>query len=68
MRFALFGNTYETYKSVYAEQLFAVLSKHHAEVYVEKDFYDFISQSQTKNIPFHIFVLLPGQSDVAASF
>jgi NAD+ kinase len=47
MRFALFGNTYETYKSVYAEQLFAVLSKHHAEVYVEKDFYDFISQSQT---------------------
>lgn len=46
MRFALFGNTYETYKSVHAEQLFAVLSKHNDEVFVDNDFYNFLSQNQ----------------------
>lgn len=46
MRFALFGNTYETYKSVHAEQLFAILSKHNDEVFVDNDFYNFLSQSQ----------------------
>ena len=46
MRFALFGNTYETYKSVHAEQLFAVLSKHNDEVFVDSDFYNFLSQNQ----------------------
>ena len=46
MRFALFGNTYETYKSVHAEQLFAILSGYGDEVYVDRDFYHFLCEEQ----------------------
>lgn len=46
MRFALFGNTYETCKSTHAEQLFAILSKHGDEVYVDRDFYHFLCEAQ----------------------
>ncbi len=46
MRFALFGNTYETCKSVHAEQLFAILSNHGDEVYVDRDFYHFLCEAQ----------------------
>ena len=46
MRFALFGNTYETGKSVHAEQLFAILSNYGDEVYVERDFYHFLCEEQ----------------------
>ena len=47
MRFALFGNTYETGKSVHAEQLFAILSNYGDEVYVERDFYHFLCEEQS---------------------
>ncbi len=47
MRFALFGNTYETYKSVHAEQLFAILSSHGDEVYVDRDFHRFLCEAQS---------------------
>lgn len=47
MRFALFGNTYETCKSVHAEQLFAILSSYGDEVYVERDFYRFLCETQS---------------------
>ena len=47
MRFALFGNTYETGKSVHAEQLFAILSNYGDEVYVERDFYRFLCEAQS---------------------
>lgn len=47
MRFALFGNTYETGKSVHAEQLFAILSGYGDEVYVERDFYRFLCEAQS---------------------
>ncbi len=46
MRFALFGNTYETCKSVHAEQLFAILSRHGDEVYVDRDFHRFLCEAQ----------------------
>ena len=46
MRFALFGNTYETCKSVHAEQLFAILSGYGDEVYVDRDFHRFLSEAQ----------------------
>ena len=46
MRFALFGNTYETCKSVHAEQLFAILSGYGDEVYVDRDFYHFLCEAQ----------------------
>ena len=47
MRFALFGNTYETGKSVHAEQLFAILSNYGDEVYVDRDFYRFLCEAQS---------------------
>ena len=46
MRFALFGNTYETCKSVHAEQLFAILSGYGDEVYVDRDFCHFLCEEQ----------------------
>lgn len=47
MRFALFGNTYETFKSAHAEQLLAILSNHGDEVFVDRDFYYFLCDSQS---------------------
>lgn len=46
MRFALFGNTYETCKSTHAELLFAILKNHNDEVYVDRDFYYFLCEAQ----------------------
>lgn len=46
MRFALFGNTYETYKSVHAEQLLRILSRYNDEVYADPDFYRFLREEQ----------------------
>lgn len=47
MRFALFGNTYESYKSVHAEQLLTILSSYRDEVYVDHDFYHFLCEAQS---------------------
>ena len=47
MRFALFGNTYETCKSVHAEQLFAILANYGDEVYVDREFYRFLCEAQS---------------------
>lgn len=46
MRFALFGNTYETCKSVHAEQLLRILSHYNDEVYADPDFYRFLCEEQ----------------------
>lgn len=46
MRFALFGNTYETCKSVHAEQLLRILSHYNDEVYADPDFYRFLREEQ----------------------
>lgn len=47
MRFALFGNTYESCKSVHAEQLLTILSGYRDEVYVDRDFYHFLCEAQS---------------------
>ncbi|MGN0035814.1 MAG: NAD kinase [Bacteroidaceae bacterium] len=46
MRFALFGNTYQTKKSVYAQSLLSLLEKNHDEVLVSRDYYDFLTREQ----------------------
>ena len=46
MRFALFGNTYETCKSVHAEQLLSILASYGDEIYVDPDFYRFLREAQ----------------------
>lgn len=42
MRFAIFGNTYQAKKAFYAETLLNALESRDAEVYVAKDFYEFL--------------------------
>ena len=46
MRFALFGNTHETNKSVHAKQLLDILATYNDEVFVEFDFYRFLCEEQ----------------------
>lgn len=42
MKFAVFGNTYQIRKSAYAEELFSILAAYGAEVYVCREFYEFL--------------------------
>lgn len=42
MKFAIFGNIYQAKKSAYADTLFRVLKKHHAEISICSDFYKFL--------------------------
>ena len=51
MKFAIFGNTYQAKKSFYAQTLFSILEKHHAEVYICRDFYEFLTNDLKLNIP-----------------
>ena len=51
LRFALFGNEYQTKKSASAAQLLSCLQQYEAEVFVERTFYDFLSKSATPPIP-----------------
>ena len=44
LRFALFGNEYQTKKSASAALLLGCLQQHKAEVFVERTFYDFLRQ------------------------
>ena len=44
LRFALFGNEYQTKKSASAALLLSCLQQHEAEVFVERTFYDFLRQ------------------------
>ena len=43
MKFAIFGNTYQAKKSSHAATLFSLLKSHQAEVYVCREFYDFLA-------------------------
>ncbi|NDW13787.1 NAD kinase [Bacteroides sp. 214] len=45
MKFAIFGNTYQAKKAYHAEVLFNVLNKYNAEIYVYKEFYDFLTKT-----------------------
>ena len=50
LRFALFGNVYQAKKSASVEQILSLLSERNAEVYIEKEFYEFLTHSQHLNV------------------
>lgn len=43
MKFAIFGNTYQTKKSIHAEELLKLLKSKGSELYVHKDFHAFLT-------------------------
>ena len=51
MRFALFGNTYQAKKSLYAKRLFGLLEKHKSELCICREFYDFLIRDVHLDIP-----------------
>ena len=46
MKFALFGNIYQSKKSVAIQQVLSTLSNFGAEVYVDQEYYDFLRDNQ----------------------
>ena len=46
LRFAIFGNTYQPKKSVSIQKILASLSEHEADVFMEREFYDFLQNGQ----------------------
>ena len=50
LRFAIFGNTYQPKKSVSIQKILASLSEHEADVFMEREFYDFLQNGQQLRI------------------
>ncbi len=50
LRFAIFGNVYQPKKSVSVQKLLACLSQHEADIYVEREFYTFITETQQMSL------------------
>lgn len=46
LKFALFGNIYQAKKSASVQKILSYLSEHNADIYIEKDFYDFLTNTQ----------------------
>lgn len=44
MKFAIFGNTYQAKKSAHVEALFSILKEYKDELYVCRDFYNFLTK------------------------
>lgn len=44
MKFAIFGNCFQAKKSLHAENLFTILRQHGAEIYVDWEFYEFLTK------------------------
>ena len=49
-KFALFGNTYQAKKSAHVLRLLSILEKHQAEIYIHKEFYQFLTKEQKMDI------------------
>ena len=49
-KFALFGNIYQAKKSAHVLRLLSILGKHQAEVYMHKEFYQFLTKEQKMDI------------------
>ena len=49
-KFALFGNVYQSKKSAHVLRLLSILEKYQAEVFIEKEFYQFLTQDQQMDI------------------
>ena len=50
LRFALFGNIYQAKKSVLAKKLLCCLEGHGAEVWIDRPFYDYLTQELQLNV------------------
>lgn len=50
MKFAIFGNTYQAKKSTHVETLFSILKEYNDELYICREFYNFL----TKDLHMHI--------------
>jgi len=46
IQFALFGNTYQTKKSASIQKVLSCLTNHQAELFVDKEYYDFLTLDQ----------------------
>ena len=49
-KFALFGNVYQAKKSARVLRLLSILEKHQAEVYVQKEFFQFLTKEQKMDL------------------
>ena len=49
-KFALFGNVYQAKKSAHVLRLLSILESHQAEIYIHKEFYQFLVQDQKMDI------------------
>ncbi len=50
LRFALFGNTYQTEKSASIRQVLTCLSRHDAEVFIDAEYHQFLKNSRYSDI------------------
>lgn len=50
LRFALFGNVYQTKKSALAKDLLCCLERHGAEVYIDRHFHDYLTRELQLNV------------------
>ena len=50
IRFAVFGNEYQAKKSQAVFKLIAILQQHEAEVYIDRPFYEFITEGQRMDV------------------
>jgi NAD+ kinase len=50
LRFAIFGNIYQPKKSVSIQKILACLSQYEAEVFIEREFYTFITEGQQMSL------------------
>lgn len=51
MRFAIFGNTYQAHKSFHAENLFRLLKQHKAQLTIQRDFHQFLTEELHLSLP-----------------
>ena len=49
-KFALFGNIYQAKKSAHVLRLLSILGQHQAEVYIENEFYQYLTKDQKLDI------------------
>lgn len=50
MKFALFGNTYQAKKSAHVIRLLSILKRYKAEIYICREFYQFLTNEQKMDI------------------
>lgn len=50
LRFAIFGNEYQPKKSTAIQKIIALLQQREADIYIDRPFYDFLTQGQHLNI------------------